>query len=298
MKLHRSYSICQIEYALNFIFKRSLPLRKIFQRACDLGLITLTADKISLFFGKRITKCFKGKLFTVIDKFQHSFHVFRAYFKNSFLKQYQKFDTFLRNELVSNNVKDFSLHKSLDCLDTLKSTFKTILDRFTDFQALCLNNHFDFDLISLLAKPVTIGNTSIPGIQLNNKRLLRIMHILLHSSYACTAWKTNDLYLSILASFSLSPSSYTIDQLRYDIRKLKAHGIIQRIDHSYLYLLTDFGKKVCIIFTLFHSRIFGPICASLFNSLPNSSYKPTSKIEQAYSNINNSLNELLQLLTA
>ena len=124
------------------------------------------------------------------------------------------------------------------------------------------------------------------------------MHVLMHSSYACTAWKTNDLYQSILASFSLSPSSYTIDQLRYDVRKLKAHGILQRIDHSYLYLLTDFGKKVCIIFVLFHSRIFGPICAPLFNSLPNASYQPCSKIEKAYSQINHSIDELLQLMVA
>jgi len=35
--------------------------------------------------------------------------VFRAYWKNSFLKQYEKFSRFLRNELVSNNLRDFGL---------------------------------------------------------------------------------------------------------------------------------------------------------------------------------------------
>jgi hypothetical protein len=32
----------------------------------------------------------RGKLATVIDRIEHGHHVFRAYFKNAFLKQYDK----------------------------------------------------------------------------------------------------------------------------------------------------------------------------------------------------------------
>jgi hypothetical protein len=53
----------------------------------------------------------RGKLATVIDRIEHGHHVFRAYFKNAFLKQYEKFSTFLRNELVSNNLADFRLRR-------------------------------------------------------------------------------------------------------------------------------------------------------------------------------------------
>ena len=56
----------------------------------------------------------QGKLATLIDRIEHGRHVFRAYFKNAFLKQYEKFSTFLRNELVSNNLADFRLKKGLD----------------------------------------------------------------------------------------------------------------------------------------------------------------------------------------
>jgi hypothetical protein len=236
--------------------------------------------------------------YSFIDKFDQSFHVFRTYFKNSFLKQYQKFNTFLRNELVCNDLKDFFLPKSLASLDNVKNTFKDILDRFTDFQAISLNNHFDFDILSLLSKPIRIAHTTIPGIRIDNKRLLRIMEIFLNPFYAINPWKSKDLHKSLQNAFALSPSSYTLDQLRYDIRKLKAHGIIQRIAGTYLYELTDFGKKVCILFVLFHSRIFGPMSSSLFNSLPKASHLPLTKIENAYAKIDHSLHELLQLLAA
>ena len=58
-----------------------------------------------------------GKLATVIDQIEHGHHVYRAYFKHAFLKQYEKFSTFLRNELCSNNLKDFGLRKGLDNLE-------------------------------------------------------------------------------------------------------------------------------------------------------------------------------------
>ncbi len=70
-----------------------------------------------------------GKLATVIDQIEHGHHVFRAYFKSGFLKQYDKFLTFLRNELVSNNLTDFGLRKGLDHLDAVRTTFQVITDR-------------------------------------------------------------------------------------------------------------------------------------------------------------------------
>src|SRR6202023_1314970 len=99
LNLSRFYAIAQIEYCRNFIFKRNFPIHKLFERSCELGLWRLTADKITEIFGTRLNRRMRGKLATVIDRIEHGHHVFRAYFKNAFLKQYEKFATFLRNEL-------------------------------------------------------------------------------------------------------------------------------------------------------------------------------------------------------
>jgi hypothetical protein len=48
------------------------------------------------------------------------------------LKQYEKFATFLRNELCSNNLNDFGLKKGLDNLDAVRQTFKVITSRFAE----------------------------------------------------------------------------------------------------------------------------------------------------------------------
>src|SRR3984957_14186489 len=139
MSLSRFYSISQIEYCRNFIFKRHFPIHKIFERSCEIGLWRLTANRISEIFGVRLDKRLKGKLATVIDQIEHGHHVFRAYWKHAFLKQYEKFSCFLRNELCSNNLRDFGLKKGLDHLGAVREKFQAITDRFAGFQAQCLN---------------------------------------------------------------------------------------------------------------------------------------------------------------
>src|ERR1700751_1951663 len=104
INLSRFYAIAQIEYCRNFIFKRHFPIHKLFERRCELGLWRLTADKIAEIFGTRVSRRMHGKRAPNIDRVEHGHHVFRAYFKNAFLKQYEKFVTFLRNELASNTL--------------------------------------------------------------------------------------------------------------------------------------------------------------------------------------------------
>jgi len=158
LNLSRFYAIAQIEYCRNFIFKRNFPIHKLFERSCELGLWRLTADKIATIFGKRLNRRMRGKLATIIDQIEHGHHVFRAYFKSAVLRQYEKFATFLRNELCSNNLTDFGLRKGLDHLDAVRQTFQTITSRFAGYQAQWLNVHVDFPLLQRIALPITIGS--------------------------------------------------------------------------------------------------------------------------------------------
>src|SRR5467141_950773 len=112
INLSRHYSLQQIEYCRNFIFRRNFPIHKLFERSCDLGRFRLTADKLSQMFGFRLHKRMRGKLATVLERMDHGHHVLRACAKNAVLRMYEKFTTFLRLEVLSNNLKDFGLKKS------------------------------------------------------------------------------------------------------------------------------------------------------------------------------------------
>jgi hypothetical protein len=298
MNLRRFFAVRQVEYCRNFIFKRHFPIHHLFERSCELGLWRWTADHFSQVFGVRRNRRLKGKLHTTVEKIEHGHHVFRAYWKNSLVKQYEKFLTFLRLEVCSNNLADFHLKKGLQHLPAVRRTFLGVLDRFTTLQAQVLNVHVDFPLFQRLALPVLCGATKIPGIKIQDTRMVRLLEVLLHSSTTLTGWTTAALHQAVLSTYALSAPTYRVAQLRYDLRKLKAHGLLQRHGHRYAYRLTVKGLKVALLFTLFHQRICGPLAHSLFHHRPDPNLQPASKLETAYHQADASLQHIIDLVQA
>ena len=298
LNLSRFYAIAQIEYCRNFIFKRHFPIHKLFERSCELGLWRLTADKIAEIFGTRLNRRMRGKLATIIDRIEHGHHVFRAYFKNAFLKQYEKFATFLRNELVSNNLADFQLRKGLDHLDAVRQRFQAITDRFAGFQAQWLNVHVDFPLLQRLALPITVGSVRYPGIKVHDPRVIRLLEVLLHGGTHLGGWTAKQIHHAILTTFHLSENKYRLNQLRYDLRKLKGHGLLQRDGSRYAYRLTPKGVQVALLFLFFHKRLCGPLAHSRFHHRPAARHQPASKLEAAYHRADDAIQRVVDLLAA
>lgn len=272
--LSRFYSISQIEYCRNFIFKRHFPIHKIFERSCEIGLWRLTANRISEISGIRLNKKLNGKLATVIGQIEHGQHVFRAYWKHAFLKQYEKFSRYPRNELCSNNLRDFGLKKGLDHLDAVRKRFQTVTDRFAGFQAQCLNVHVDFPLLQRIAPPIPIGSVRYPGIKIHDTRIIRLLEVLLHGGNTVGGWTPKQIHEAVLTTFQLPAKNYGLNQLRYDPRKLKSHGLLERDGRRYAYRLTAKAVDVALLFLFFHKRLCGPLANSRFHPKPDAANRP------------------------
>lgn len=298
VNLRREYSINQIEYCRNFIFKRHFPIHKIFEHSCEMGLLRLAADKVAYIFGVRVTRRLRGKLHSVLEKLDHGHHVLRIYCKNLVGRMYEKFSTFLRVEVCVNRMKDLGLNKGLENLELLRQQLVGITDRFAGFEAQSLNVHVDFPLFQKMALPVTVGKTKIAGIKIHDTRMMRLMEVLLHGGTQLNGWRSADIHQAILTTFSLAASTYTLTQLRYDLRKMKAHGLIERIGRAYSYRLSDKGTKAALMFILFHKRVCGPLANSLFHHRPDEPLKPASKVESAYHKADQAIQHVLDLLAA
>ena len=298
MSLSRYYIVGQVEYCRNFVFRRHFPIHKIFERSCELGLWRLTVDKISHIFGARITKKLRGKLHTTLEQLDQGHHTLRAYWKNSFVRQYEKFLTFLRQEVCCNNLADFRLKKALDDLPVIRAGLSEVVERFTHLQAESLNVHVDFPLFQRLALPIATGSMKMPGIKLHDTRILRLMEVLLHAGAQLSGWPMAHLRHAVLSAFGLSATAYTRSQLRYDIRKLRAHGLIERPGARYTYRLTPKGIKVALTFVLFHKRVCGPLANSLFHHRPDPDVQVNSKLQRAYTQADAHIQKLVDLLEA
>jgi hypothetical protein len=298
INLRRHYSLQQVEYCRNVIVRRHLPIHKLFERSCDIGLLRLTPDKITQIFGFRLTRRLRGKLQTLLEQVEHGHHVFRACAKSAVLRMYEQGSTFLRLEVLSNRLTDFGLGKSLDNLDAVRQMLAAVTDRFAVFEASALNVHIDFPLFQRLALPIVAGHTKVPGIKIHDTRMVRLMEALLHAGTQIHGSRTAELHHAILTAFGLTSTTYTLTQLRYDLRKMKAHDLVERDGARYAYRLTDKGRKVALLFVLFHQRVCGPLAHSLFNQSPSCDSPPPTPLETAYRKADESIRHVLNLLAA
>ena len=296
--LRRQYSLNQVEYCRNFLFRRNFPIHKIFERSCELGLFRLTADKITQIFGVRKHNRIRGKLHSMLEKLDHGHHVLRIYCKSLLARMYEKFATVLRLEVCVNRLKDLGLNKGLENLNALRQKLVAVTDRLAGFEANLLNVHIDFPLFQRLALPIPAGRSKIPGIKIQDTRMMRLMEVLLHGGSQLAGWRTAQIHESIQAAFGLTAEQYTLTQLRYDLRKLKGHGLLERDGRRYCYRLTEKGKRVAAMFVLFHQRICGPLANSLFHHRPEKTAKPPAKIETAYHRADAAIQKLVDLVAA
>jgi hypothetical protein len=161
-----------------------------------------------------------------------------------------------------------------------------------------LNVHVDFPLFQRLALPIITGHTRIPGIKLHDTRIMRLLEILLHGGSQLAGWRTADIHGALLAAFGLTAERDSLTQLRYDLRKLKAHGLLERIGRTYAYRLTDKGTRAAALFILFHKRVCGPLADSLFQRRPEDRSPQPTPIEKAYHQADAAVQHLIDLLAA
>ena len=152
--------------------------------------------------------------------------------------------------------------------------------------------------VQRLALPIAVGTAKFPGIKIHDTRMIRLMEVLLHAGTTAGGWTAKQIHDAVLTAFQLSAARYRLNQLRYDLRKMKAHGLIERDGKRYAYQLTGKGTKVALTFVLFHQRLCGPLANSLFHHQPNYHARPNSKLQAAYHKADQSIRNVIQLLEA
>ena len=92
--------------------------------------------------------------------------------------------------------------------------------------------HADFPLLQRLALPIAVSTTKYPGIKIHDTRMIRLMEVLLHAGTLVGGSACPPLHEALRAHFALSTQRYGLNQLRYDLRKMRAHGLLNATAHT------------------------------------------------------------------
>jgi hypothetical protein len=290
------YSIGQIELATDVIFRRSAPLKALFQRAVELGVLLGGADLTTHLFGRRITRQYRGRLATVLDRRNVGYPTLRTYYQQSFVKQYEKGDRLLRTETCLNDPRHLAVGRHLENLPILHARMVATNTRYLAAQAELLASTVDAGHLAALAQPTVVGQRRIPGLKLHDDRVLRLLEMLLHPGGFVADWTTRELATRLRARHRLTEADYRLSQLRYDLAKLRAKALAERLGSSRRYRLTPLGVKLGAVLVKLRTRLLGPLSTLAAQTTVTRPTRNPSAVEAAFRQVDAALNHLCHTL--
>ena len=252
-----------------------------------------------MIFGRKITKRYRGQLQTVIEDLGLPNPVIRSHYGNGFIKQYVRDHLLLRTEPATNNVADYAVPKAIDHLPRLRQKLSTTVDRYLDVQQDILETFVDRGQLRKLSQPTILPNGKrIPGLKLDHPRQLALMHALVRFSHlaAGSTFTTAELHPQAATALGCSPEDYRLASLRYELSKLRAKGLVEKLPSSRRYRLLSEGYSICLVFLKLFERIYAPLTAGLLQPFPGDSalqQQRLSRLDNLYQQVVQALDRLL-----
>jgi hypothetical protein len=113
---------------------------------------------------------------------------------------------------------------------------------------------------------------------------------------AGSTFTTADLYSPVLDALGLPQSQYSLASLRYDLSKLRAKRLLDKLPHSRRYRLATKGYSICVLFLKLFERIYAPLTAGLLKPFAgdrNLAPDKRCQLDRLYQRLTDDLDALL-----
>ncbi len=294
---HRLF-FSQVEFCNNLVYRRRAGLEALSERLLDANRTVGQPDKLTVIFGHRITRRYRGKLQTVIEDLNLPNPVIRSHYKKGFIKQYVRDERILRTESATNDVTDYGVKKAVENLPKLREKLHAITENYLDVQQDILETFVDRGQLKKLAEPnISPNGKRIPGLKLDHPRQLALMQALVRFSYiaAQATFTTRDIHAGVAKAIGLSTEEYKMGSLRYELSKLRAKGLVKKIPNSRRYRLLRRGYQLCVVYLKLFEKLYAPLSAAVLQPFHNDSALSSPKITRidcAYHKLGTALDEL------
>ena len=97
----------------------------------------------------------------------------------------------------------------------------------------------------------------------------------------------------------MTPEQYKLASLRYDLWKLRAKGLVEKIAHSRRYRLFAHGYQICLVFLKLYEKIYAPLTAGILQPFAADQSIPREKItalDQRYTAVIQALDDLVDVV--
>ena len=246
-------SVLQAEMSLTQVLDRPLSGRVFFEDVVRSNLDAGRPDKVSLIFDRRVTKATQGRWRTrvVTQGVAPSLHVD---YKHSNVKQYFKLGRAVRTECTVNDTTDFGIGRLLHNLPALRKVGFSANRRLLEVERTSSDPMAGEGAYDQVCRPVHIGNQRVPGLRFDAPSTQGLLAALVTLRLLHNGFSNADMRGILAPYLGLPPSEMTQGRMSYHLRRLRLHGMIERVPHTNRYLVTDFGLSAAMFLSRAHSR--------------------------------------------
>ncbi len=252
-------SILQAEFSLTQMLDKPVSGRIFFEQVIRDNLDIGRPDQVGLVFDRRVVRTGRsatpGRFRTrvITSGVTPSLHVD---YKHATIKQYHKEGKALRTETTINDTWDFQIGKRLTNLPALREIGFSANRRLLGVQRLSHDPARGAQVFAAVTDPVrTDSGTRIAGLRFADPRAHALFAALLVFRLLPHGFTNRDLRPMVAELLGKDPQQVTAGQMSYDLRRLRAHGLITRLPRSHRYRVTDAGLHHALFLTRTHDRL-------------------------------------------
>jgi len=246
-------SILQAEFSLTQVLDQPVTGRIFFEEVIRENLDLGRPSQVSLVFDRKVTRRTPGRFRTrvITDGVVPSLHID---YKKTRIKQYHKEGQALRTETTINDTRDFAIGRRIENLQDLRKVGFAANRRLLDVQRIGHDCFIGEASFQDLQRPVTVDAQRAAALRFADPRVQGLFHVLLLFVLVQGTFAHRHLREHLAPLLGQKPSQLTPGRITYDLRRLRLHGLIERIPKSYRYRITAKGLRTAIFYTRLYNR--------------------------------------------
>jgi hypothetical protein len=260
-------SILQAEFALTQVLDRPLSGRVLFEDLLRENLDLGRPDQVQLIFDRRVTRRTPGRFRTRVITQGVTPSLYIDY-KHSRIKQYHKEGRALRTETTINDTRDFAIGKRLCNLSALRKVGFSANRRLLDVQRLSHDCYIGEDAFNRVNHPVEVNGQRAAALRFAAPCTQALLSGLVVFRLLPDGFRNADLREHLAVLLGQDPQSMTQGRMTYHLRRLRLHGLIERMDGTHRYRVTEAGLRLALFFTRTYARILRPGLSQVMPEAP------------------------------
>jgi hypothetical protein len=204
--------------------------------------------------GRTTSKPFATRVFSAGTEVKMDFR-----YKHSRVKQYLKEGRAFRIETVINKPSDIGVLARLEHLPELVAKARGVNRRLLMIERAGQGCAIGSALFERIHQPYAREGQRTGALRFGDPRAMALAGALSCVVHAVTGF-TNHSLRGLVAG--LLGQDYSTNQMTYDLRRLRLHGLIRRLPHTNTYVLTPEGIRVAVFYSKLQNRLLRPLLSA------------------------------------